>query len=43
MTAKVLADGFLSPAGNSFCRAMASGRGHPGILVRVEPYNETTW
>lgn len=41
MTALVLADGFVNPAGNSLSCALASGGGHPGILVRVELYNES--
>ena len=39
----VLADGLSGPAGNSFLRALASARGHPGIEDRVEPYNESAW
>ena len=38
-----LADGLSGPAGNSFARALASARSHPGIEDRVEPYNESAW
>ena len=36
-TALVLADGIKMPAGNNALRALASGKGHSGIVGRVEP------
>ena len=36
-TALVLADSIESSAGNSALRALASAKGHPGIVGRVEP------
>lgn len=38
-----LADGVIPPAGNSDSRDRASEGDQPGISVRVEPYNESTW
>ena len=37
------ADDVRIPAGHSFSGALASERSHPGIVDRVEPYNESTW
>jgi hypothetical protein len=38
-----VADGVIPPAGTSGFRDTASEGDHPGISVRVEPYNESKW
>ena len=37
------ADGVGIPAGHRFSGVLASERSHPGIVDRVEPYNESAW